>query len=84
MILPSQYAWFEPVLVASVVVFVINLVGASIAFGNRFLSALFGAVLFGVVFGALVYSGYGNVSMTLNSVPNATAPDQVQINPTGK
>jgi hypothetical protein len=46
MLLPAQYAWFEPVLIASIVVFVIDLVGASIAFGNRFLSALLSAILF--------------------------------------
>ena len=52
MLLPAQYAWFEPVLIASIVVFVIDLIGASIAFGNRFLSALMSAILFALVFGA--------------------------------
>ncbi len=36
MLLPAQYAWFEPVLIASIVVFIIDLVGNSIAFGNRY------------------------------------------------
>jgi hypothetical protein len=40
MFLPAQYAWFEPVLIATIVVFIIDLVGNSIGFGNRFLSAL--------------------------------------------
>ena len=40
MLLPAQYAWFEPVLIATIVVFIIDLVGNSIGFGNRFLSAL--------------------------------------------
>ncbi len=74
MFLPPQYAWFEPVLVASVVVFVIDLIGASFAFGNRLLSALMSAILFAVVFGALVYFGYGNVSMSVSTIPSATAP----------
>jgi hypothetical protein len=52
MFLSAQYAWFEPVLIASIVVFVIDLVGNSIGFGNRFLSALMSAILFAVVFGA--------------------------------
>jgi hypothetical protein len=39
MLLPAQCAWFEPVLIATVVVFIIDLVGNSIGFGNRFLSA---------------------------------------------
>jgi len=78
MLLPAQYAWFEPVLIASIVVFIIDLVGASIAFGNRFLSALMSAILFAVVFGGLVYFGYGNVSMSVTTTPSATAPDQTQ------
>jgi hypothetical protein len=78
MLLPAQYAWFEPVLIASIMVFVIDLVGASFAFGNRFLSALMSAILFAVVFGALVYFGYGNVSMSVTTTPSATAPAQMQ------
>ena len=38
MFLPPQYAWFEPVLIASIVVFVIDLIGGSFAFGNKFLA----------------------------------------------
>ena len=78
MLLPAQYAWFEPVLIASIVVFVIDLIGASIAFGNRFLSALMSAILFALVFGALVYFGYGDVSMSVTTTPSATAPVQTQ------
>ena len=78
MLLPAQYAWFEPVLIASIVVFIIDLVGASIAFGNRFLSALMSAILFAIVFGGLVYFGYGNVSMSVTTTPNTTAPAQTQ------
>jgi hypothetical protein len=78
MFLPPQYAWFEPVLIASIVVFVIDLIGASIAFGSRFLSGLDRAVLFAVVFGALVYFGYGSVSMSVTTTPSATAPAQAK------
>ena len=78
MLLPARYAWFEPVLIASIVVFVIDLIGASIAFGNRFLSALMSAILFALVFGALVYFGYGDVSMSVTTTPSATAPVQTQ------
>jgi hypothetical protein len=78
MFLSAQYAWFEPVLIASIVVFVIDLVGNSIGFGNRFLSALMSAILFAVVFGGLVYFGYGNVSMSVTTTPSATAPAQMQ------
>ena len=53
MLLPAQYAWFEPVLIATIVVFIIDLVGNSIGFGNRFLSALMSAIVFalGIIFG---------------------------------
>jgi hypothetical protein len=51
MLLPVQYAWFEPVLIATIVVFIIDLVGNSIGFGNRFLSALMSALVFALVFG---------------------------------
>ena len=43
MFLPEQYAWFEPVLIATIVVFIIDLVGNWIGFGNRFLGALMSA-----------------------------------------
>ena len=79
MLLPAQYAWFEPVLIASIVVFVIDLIGASIAFGNRFLSALMSAIVFALVFGTLVYFGYGSVSMSVTTTPSTTAPAQTQI-----
>ena len=78
MMLPAQYAWFEPVLIASIVVFIIDLLGNSFAFGNRYVGALVSAVLFALVFGALVYFGYGNVSMSVTTTPSATAPAQTQ------
>jgi hypothetical protein len=78
MFLPAQYAWFEPVLIATIVVFIIDLVGNSIGFGNRFFSALMSAIVFALVFGALVYFGYGSVSMSLNTTPSTTAPAQTQ------
>lgn len=76
MILPAQYAWFEPVLIASIVVFVIDLIGNSITFSNRYISALISAILFGAVFGALTYYGLGNVSMSLKSPTSTSAPVQ--------
>ena len=78
MMLPAQYAWFEPVLIASIVVFIIDLVGNSFAFGNRYVGDLVSAILFALVFGALVFFGYGNVSMSVTTTPSATAPAQTQ------
>jgi hypothetical protein len=74
MFLTAQYAWFEPVLIATIVVFIIDLIGNSISLGNRFLGALMSSIVFAVVFGALVYFGYGNVSMSVTATPSATAP----------
>ena len=76
--LPAPYAWFEPVLIATIVVFVIDLAGNAIGFGNRFLSALMSAILFALVFGTLVYFGYGSVSMSVTTTPSTTAPAQTQ------
>jgi hypothetical protein len=78
MLLPVQYAWFEPVLTAAIVVFIIDLVGNWIGFGNRVLGALMSAIVFALVFGALVYFGYGSVSMSVTTTPSATAPAQTQ------
>ena len=54
------------------------LVGNSVGFGNRFLSALMSAIVFAIVFGALVYFGYGNASMSVTTTPSTTAPAQTQ------
>ena len=78
MLLPVQYAWFEPVLIATIVVFIIDLVGNSIGFGNRFLSALMSALVFALVFGTLVYFGYGSVSMSVTNDAEYNCPAQTQ------
>jgi hypothetical protein len=78
MLLPEQYAWFEPVLVATIVVFVINLIGNTIGFGSRIGGALMSAILFAIVFGGLAYFGYGSVSMSLTTTPSASAPAQAK------
>ncbi len=74
MFLPPEYFWLEPVIVAAIVVFVIDLIGNTLAFGSRFVNALVTAIVFALVFGALVYFGYGNISMTVSTTPSASAP----------
>lgn len=74
MLLPPKYAWFEPVLIASIVVFIIDLIGNSITFFNRYVSALVSAMVFAGVFGALVYFGYGSVTMSVKTTPTASVP----------
>lgn len=74
MFLPPQYLWLEPVLIAAAIVFIIDLVGNTIAFGSRVTNALATAVVFALVFGSLVYFGYGNISLSVSTTPSATAP----------
>ena len=78
MLLPAQFAWFEHVLIASIVVFVIDLVGSSFSFGNRFVSAVMSALIFAAIFGGLTYFGYGTVSMTVSTTQTANPPSQTQ------
>ncbi len=67
MFLPTEYLWLEPVLIASIVVFLVDLVGNTIAFGNRFINALVTAILFGVLFGVLIYFGYGDLQVSVST-----------------
>lgn len=61
MFLPTEYAIYEPVLLAAIVVFVIGLVGNILSFSSRFGNALVTAILFAVVFGALFYTTQADV-----------------------
>ncbi|MGI9571553.1 MAG: hypothetical protein ACR2PH_17850 [Desulfobulbia bacterium] len=65
--LPAQYAWFEPVLIAAIVVFVVDLIGNTITFSNRFFNALATAIVFAIIFGALIHFGIGDVSMAVKT-----------------
>ena len=77
MFLPAQYTWFEPVLIAALIVFFIDLIGSMIVFSVRpALNALASALLFALIFGALVYYGYGKVEMSVSTTPAPTAPAQ--------
>jgi len=74
MFLPADYLWLEPVLIAAAVVFVIDLIGNALSFGSRVTNAFVTAVVFAVVFGALVYFGYGKITMSVSTTPSTTAP----------
>jgi uncharacterized membrane protein len=77
MFLPSEYTWFEPVLIAAIIVFVIDVIGSMIVFSRRpVLNALASAIVFAVIFGVLVYYGYGRVEMSVSTTPAPTAPAQ--------
>jgi hypothetical protein len=75
MILPSEYIWFEPVLFAALIILGINFLASMLVFSRRpVLNAFGSAFLFAVIFGALVYSGYGRVDMMVSTVPDPDAP----------
>ena len=77
MLLPTEYAWFEPVLIAAIIVFVIDVIGSMLVFSGRpVLNALASAIVFAVIFGFLVYYGYGRVEMSVSTTPEPTAPAQ--------
>jgi uncharacterized membrane protein len=77
MLLPTEYAWFEPVLIAAIIVFVIDVIGSMLVFSGRpVLNALASAIVFAVIFGVLVYYGYGRVEMSVSTTPEPTAPAQ--------
>jgi hypothetical protein len=77
MILPPEYAWFEPVLIAAIIVFLIDVIGSTIVFSRRpVLNALASAIVFAIIFGFLVYYGYGRVEMSLSTTPQPSAPAQ--------
>ena len=67
MFLPSEYLWFEPVLIATIVVFIVDYIGNYITFSNRFFNALVTAIIFAIIFGALAYFGFGDVSFSVKS-----------------
>jgi len=54
-------------------VFVIDSIGNVIEFNNRFVNALVTAILFALVFGVLVYSGYSTLTFE-TSTPPTTVP----------
>ncbi|WP_245296982.1 MULTISPECIES: hypothetical protein [Rhodomicrobium] len=74
MLLPVEYAWAEQVLIASIVVFFFAWIGNTITFSNRVISAFVTALVFAIIFGALVYFGYGGVQMSVSTEPSPTAP----------
>jgi hypothetical protein len=53
--LPADYAWLELVLIGGAVLFVIDLIGNTLSFSNRFVNALVTAIVFALVFGGLTY-----------------------------
>ena len=68
MLLPSEFVWLEPVIIAAIIVFLVDLIGNSIAYGGRVLNALVTAVVFLIIFGALAYFGLGSMQVSTDVV----------------
>ena len=68
MFLPEEYMWLEPVIVAAIIVFAVDLVGNSIAYGGRLVNAFTTAIVFLVVFAALAYFGLGKLELSTDAV----------------
>jgi hypothetical protein len=58
MFMPPELLWLEPVIVAAIIVFFVDLIGNMISFNNRILNALTTALVFLCIFGALSYIAY--------------------------
>lgn len=59
--LPVGFSWFEPVLIASVIVFFVDFIGNMLSFSSRFVNAIVTAIVFAIVFGAAAYYGYADL-----------------------
>lgn len=70
----ANYAWLQPVLIASVVVFVLDLIGNMLSFSNRIVNAFVTALVFAVLFGALVQTGIVQLDVKTVPIPAAEAP----------
>ena len=74
----TKDTWLQMILMAAGLVFVLDLVANFISFNNRFVSALTTAVLFAVLFGALVYSTGG---LPTTTVPTTAPPAAPSVSP---
>lgn len=79
MLLPDAYSWLEPVIVAAIVLFIVDLIGNSIAYGGRFINAIATAIVFFIIFAALAYFGLGKlaVSSEYAQIPSRFMPDDL-------
>ncbi len=72
--LPGEYLWLEPVLIATLLVFIVGLVGNILSFDNRFMNALVTALIFLLVFAVVTYLGYGTLEVDVPALPTGEAP----------
>ena len=67
MFLPEEYIWLEPVVIAAIIVFAVDLVGNSIAYGGRLVNALTTALVFLLIFAALAHFGLGKLEVSTDA-----------------
>ncbi len=72
--LPGELLWLEPVLIATVIVFIVGLVGNIVSFKNRLMNALVTAIIFLIVFGVVTYLGYGLIEVDVPTLPTGETP----------
>ncbi len=79
MFLPAEYIWLEPVIVAAIVVFAVDLVGNSLSYGGRIKNAVITAAVFFVIFAALAYFGLGKLEVSTNiaEIPSLFLPGEL-------
>jgi hypothetical protein len=70
---PADLAWLEPVVIASAIVFIVDLIGNMLSFSNRFTNAIMTSVVFALLFGALSFVAYKDGAMPKMPIP-AAAP----------
>ena len=79
---PANLAWLEPVLVASAIVFLVDLIGNMLSFNNRLTNALATTVVFALLFGGVYHYFYnmGGVPLAPVAAP-AAAPAPAPATP---
>ncbi len=75
----EDLGWLQPVLIAAAVVFVLDLIGNMISFSNRVLNALTTAVVFAVLFSALIHAGI--VRLDVRAIPADAATPAAPAEP---
>lgn len=70
----AEFAWLQPVLMAAAVVFVLDLIGNMLSFSSRIINALVTALVFAVLFGALIHFEIVQLDVKTVDTPAASAP----------
>ncbi len=77
----EQFAWLQPVLIAAAVVFVLDLIGNMLSFSSRIMNAFVTALVFAVLFGALIHFGIVQLDVKTVDTPAASAPASTEPAP---